>query len=348
MIIFFVIIVLLSIYKCRFAGKEYFTKDYCSIDETRSINGIFILLILISHTYAKGSTIGVLDEIYEPIRTFLGQFVVVPFMFFSGYGIMESIKKKETYIKTFPRRRVLPLYIRFAVISLIYVPISLIMSPGISVTRYLLSFTGLTSIGNGGWYIFAIFMMYLFVIVAFNIFKNRHFLAVCSVLAMTVVLTVVEVLLDFPTYYYSTMLFFPIGMLFSLYKEYFDKFVTRSNAYWAICMIISIAGFAMVKVFLVDKSVVFYPVWCIFGMATILLLGLKVKLNNKIINWAGKNIFMIFMLQGIPQILLIKLAEINNILYYVAVIIATVLLTLLAEIIQKKIEAIKTKNVVDK
>lgn len=337
MVIFFALIVLLGIYKCRFAGKGYFTEDYCKIDETRSINGIFILLILISHTYAKVSTEGILDDIYLPIRIFIGQFVVVPFLFFSGYGIMESIKKKETYIKTFPKRRMLPLYIRFAVISLIYIPISLIMAPEKTLKDYLLSFTGLTSIGNGGWYIFAIFMMYLFVVVAFNIFKKKHFWAACTVLALTLALTVAEMILEFPTYYYNTMLFFPIGMFFSLYKPLFEKIVTKNNAIWIICTAGSVAGFVLIKLFILEKSVVFYPIWCFFGMAMILLISLKVKLNNKIINWAGKNIFMIFMLQGIPQMTLVNLANINNILYYVVVIFATVLIVIVSEIIQRKV-----------
>ena len=146
------------------------------------------------------------------------------------------------------------------------------MTSGKSVTDYLLSFTGLTTIGNGGWYIFAIFMMYLFVVIAFNIFRNNRLLAVCAVFALTIVLTVVEMLLDFPSYYYSTMLFFPIGMLFALYKGYFDKIVTKSNVVWAICTAVSILGFVLVKIFLVDKTIVFYPVWCLFGMAMILLM----------------------------------------------------------------------------
>ena len=340
MIIFIALLLALCIYKCKFNVKSFNADNYCSIDETRSITGICQLLILISHTFALCTSSNILDDIYAPFRTFVGQFVVVPFLFFSGYGIMESIKKKDSYVKTFPKRRLLPFVIKFLIITIIYIPINLIMRPELQLTHYLLSFTGLKTIGNGGWYIFATIMIYLFIILSFNVFKNKHFWAVSTVFALVAILTVIELVLDFPEYYYSTMIFFPIGMYFSMYKVYFDKIVTKNNIIWSLCTIISIAGFALLKL-LVKKTFVFFPVWCFFGMLMILCITIKLKINNKILAWVGKNSLYIFLLQSIPHILLIKLQEINNFLFYITVFVSTIALAFLANYIEKLIKGRK-------
>ena len=127
MIIFIVLLFILCCYKIKTLCNKQFHQDYIGIEQTRSINGIFILLILLSHTFAKVSTQGILDEIYSPMRVFLGQFVVVPFLFYSGYGIMESIGKKENYIKTFPQKRFLKIAVQFCVITIVYVVMHLLL-----------------------------------------------------------------------------------------------------------------------------------------------------------------------------------------------------------------------------
>ena len=103
MIIFVGLLLLVALFRCKPLLNNTFYLDYASRDQSRAINGICIMLILFSHTFAKVSPHGVFDDIYESVRVFLGQFVVVPFLFYSGYGLMESLTKKEGYLKTFPR-----------------------------------------------------------------------------------------------------------------------------------------------------------------------------------------------------------------------------------------------------
>ncbi|MDY3811676.1 hypothetical protein [Eubacterium sp.] len=60
------------------------------------INGIFTMLILVSHASMYMDYGGVwIDDAYGEFRSYLGQFVVAPFLFYSGFGIMESIAKKR-------------------------------------------------------------------------------------------------------------------------------------------------------------------------------------------------------------------------------------------------------------
>lgn len=340
MIVFLIILIALTLFKARFSGKDFYKSDYISRDQTLCINGFFVTEILLSHTFAKFSSAGVLNDSYGFIRIYLGQFVVVPILFFSGYGIMESIKHKPDYIKRFPKQRLLNLYLKFVIITLIYVVINLIYRQ-YEVWRVLLSFTGIISIGNGGWYIWATLVIYIFTIICFNIFRKNRVLAVATVTALTLGLTVAEMLLDFPTYYYSTMLFMPIGMCFSLVKDTFDRIVMRNNAVWSIMLVLSISASVGFN-YLAKRSFVFYPVWCFFGIVALLLVCMKVKLNSKAVKWAGQTAFFIFLLQGIPQLLLQGLSF-NDYLYYIAVFALTFVLVAAADIVFRPLDRVLKK-----
>lgn len=339
MIIFLILLLILVFLSSKPLFKKEFYNDYSSLEQTRNINGIFIMLVLLSHTCAKLPLSGPLDEMYNSLRVFLGQFIVVPFLFYSGYGIMESLTRKENYIKQFPKKRFLTLFIQFSIITLLYIIFHLCLKSEYSPIHIGLSFIGLTSIGNGGWYMFATFAFYLFVIVCFNLFKKSKLLATVCVSVCLVALTVIEIIFEFPTYFYNTQLFFAVGMFYSLFKKTFDKFFMKNNVVWGISLAASVLGFTLFKT-MVSKTVLAYPVWCGFGMLMILFITMKIKIQSKSLMWCGKNIFYIFTLQGIPQILLSKLTVRNEIIC-VAVIISTFLLVVLAEYCFNRIEMFK-------
>lgn len=325
MILFVILLLFLALYKCKPIFNNGFYEDYASREQSKAINGIFIVLILLSHTYAKGCSGDMLDKAYEPLRTFLGQFVVVPFLFYSGYGIMESLSKKDGYLKTFPKQRFLKIFVQFSIITVAYIVMHLCLGSSYSIKRILLSFVGITSIGNGGWYILATFFFYAQILVWFNIFKKQKVLATLGVMASIVALIICEILLDFPTYYYNTVIFFSVGMIYSLLKPYFDQIVMKNNIVWASVFIVSLLGFCFLKNAM-EISVLFYPVWCGFGMLAILCLTMKVRIQNRALDWLGATLFFNFTLQGIPQILFTHFLD-NYYLIYILVIITTLILT---------------------
>ena len=195
MIAFVALVFLLSIYRCKPIWNKGFYTDYASRDQSRAINGICIMLILLSHTFAKVSPNDALDRVYEPMRVFIGQFVVVPFLFYSGYGMMESLTKKEGYLKSFPKKRFLKIAVQFSIITVVYILMHICLRSDYSMLHMLLSFTGITSIGNGGWFIFSTFFFYSAILVWFHVFRNHKVLATIGVAASFVVLMVAEILL---------------------------------------------------------------------------------------------------------------------------------------------------------
>ena len=168
------------------AKKNEFFKDYCSPKNTATINGIFSVLIFLSHSVQYLKLDGVLDGPYFDLRKFLGQLVVVTYLFYSGYGIMESARKKGTaYIKDMPKNRLFKLWYHFGIVVILYIITAFITGRKLDLLKTILAFTGLTSVGNSNWYMFVTFAMYIIIIVSFLMFRKSNVLA----LGLTCVLT---------------------------------------------------------------------------------------------------------------------------------------------------------------
>ena len=110
MIYIFVIYILLIIVSSRIDDNN----DYLSPEKTTTIKGIFIVLVFFSHFNSYVMYSNTLDNVYVKIIGYVGQAMVAPFLFYSGYGVMEQITKKgNSYIKSIPIKRFLVTMIKF-------------------------------------------------------------------------------------------------------------------------------------------------------------------------------------------------------------------------------------------
>ena len=131
-----------------------------SHEMTNAIKDIFILLVFISHatpyiTESGYDYSGIGDFLFLFINKNVGQWVVAMFLFYSGYGVMESINKKgREYLASFPRKRILCVLANFDVAVLAFFLTNICLGKYFTPQEYLLSFIGWTSVGNSNWYIF--------------------------------------------------------------------------------------------------------------------------------------------------------------------------------------------------
>lgn len=80
-----------------------------SVPQTTCIKGIFVVLIFLSHScqYIDTKTLPFF-RLYLLLGSILGQLIVAPFLFYSGYGVMEQIKDKgESYVDQMPKKEYL-------------------------------------------------------------------------------------------------------------------------------------------------------------------------------------------------------------------------------------------------
>ena len=151
--------------EAKFAPAGKFNTDYLSKESTTAINGIFVFLVFLCHAIGYVTVDPSIDVQWTTMHSYMGQLVVVPFLFFSGYGIMCSIKAKgTTYVKGMFKKRFLPLLLHFDIAVFLYFLLNLIfIKRSYSLKDTLLAFLTWTSIGNSNWYIGAMLLLYIIV-----------------------------------------------------------------------------------------------------------------------------------------------------------------------------------------
>lgn len=322
MIIFLLIFGVTVLCSMRLKPKE-FNSEYCSPQNTARINGIFSVLIFLSHSVDYVELSGALDEPYLAFKAFLSQSVVITYMFYSGYGIMESIKRKGYgYVKSMPFNRIFRLWYHFAITVLMFTAVNFITGKEYSLSHQLLAFTGYTSIGNSNWYIFDMLVLYVIFVIAFSVFKKKHFLGAVLFCGLTGVFAVWEVIQGLPPRFYGTIYCVPMGVFYSLVKPYAEKIIMKNNIIWLILTALSVGIFAFFGV-TKDVSFMHYFIFTVFGVVMIVLISMKFRLKSKILDWFGRHIFSFFILQRIPMILLSHFKIIEN--PYIFVIVCFVL-----------------------
>lgn len=304
MFIFIIILICIIFMGMKIAPENSFHTDYCSPKQTSAVNGIFTVLIFLSHSSQYITLDNTLDKPYLSLQKFLGQIVVAGFLFYSGYGIMESISKKGIdYVKKIPSNRLFKVWYHFAVTILFFILMNIVIGKDFGIKKTLLSFTGVTSIGNSNWYMFITFVMYIIIFISFIICRKSKALGVILVTVLTIAFAYIEYKAGLENRYFNTILCFPAGMLFSLIKPKFDKIIMKSDSVWAIGFVIVFAAFFYLHAKRYEY-IAFHNIQSILAVVLIIMITMKLKIGNEILSFFGRHLFSFFILQRLPMITL--------------------------------------------
>lgn len=306
--------------------KEGVFADNLSVEQTNAIKGFFILMVFISHCMldirkAGYQFVGGLDSLGMQIRSELGQLVVVMFLFYSGFGVMESYAQKgRDYVKTFPKKRILTTLLNFDVAVLAFVVLDLILGIELSFKQVVLSLPGWESVGNSNWYIFVILFCYFVAYVTFLLIpcnsRRAAWMVSLLVVAGMMVLSYLK-----PSRWYNTILCFPAGMLLSAYK---DGIMGFCKEHYFVALLVSLVVFIVFR--LSSLPSLHGLSYNIQGMAfafLVLLLTMKIKTGNIVLSWLGVNLFPIYIYQRIPMIAIAELAGVRFVCNYPYVFIVS-------------------------
>lgn len=324
MTIFLVIVILLCLCKMKLS-KPILTginEKYLDIGTTDSVKGIFVLLVFLSHarnciSMLPGYQADSLNKIYDVFQNHMGQGIVVMFLFYSGYGVMESIKKKGgDYVNAFPKQRFGKTLFNFDVAVLLFIITDLCLGTlgSYSVPQVLLSFTGWEFVGNDNWYIFAVLIMYLITYAAFKAFKNNFRRAAAAVTVLTVVyIAAMYLLKGTQSWWYDTVILYPLGIWYSIGREAAERFVKKRpiNYY----LVLGVCAAVFIASHLLRDNIACYEISQISLCAVIVALTIKIDIGNKLLRFFGAHLFEIYILMRIPMLVLLHFDITNTYLF---------------------------------
>lgn len=333
--IFFVLILLLLICSgAEFAPPNKFAQDYISKDKTSAIKGIFVALILFSHGKQYMTLGGVYDDPYLALQGHLGQMVVAMFLFYSGYGLMESIKRKGyDYVRSIPLKRFPSVLLNFDIAIVLYLILGLFLGKRYGIKTILLSLIGWESVGNSNWYMFAIFALYILTFLAFfckKFIKWKHVDIICIVIltALTVAVIYAEMKLGRPSYWYNTMILFVLGFYYSCFKNTVEKLVMKNDITYFLALLLTVCVYIAAYGIRASGGIEGYTLWAVAFTLLVVLLTMKISVNNQLLVWLGQHVFSVYILQRIPMSILqsIGLSESNKYAFLIISIAATLFL----------------------
>ena len=314
--VFLIVLLFLICYKIHIAGKGICT-DYLSKNKTDAIKGIFIIIVFTNHikeyyVQAGADLTAWYDNAFFLPAKALGQLMVVMFLFYSGYGVAEAIKKKgEAYIRKIPKRRVLGTLANFDVAVVVFTVASLLIGKTVGAEQFLLSLVGWSDVGNSNWYIFSIIVCYALTYLSFRINRKRGAALLCSFLVgYAFIMSFYK-----GTLWYNTVFAYGAGIMLSKHK---DWLMTQWKQHYSRWLVIAALGFlaclgcylTFYKYFksnMETTGAMVFNIMSVFFAYLIVLITMKVSIRNGLLVWLGTNLFPLYIYQRLPMMILTTL-----------------------------------------
>lgn len=285
-----------------------FHKDYMDKTSADAVKGFFAVVILYSHMgkYLSFSN-SFIDILFEGFLTYLGQLMVVMYFFYSGYGLMESLRNKPNYQKTFFKSRFLKILLHFDIAVVLYILLQSILGVQFATHIYIMSLIGWESVGNSNWFIFDILIFYIFfwlAVTCSNIVKIKFLSKYVIVFTIVAVLCVFLWFFLFVSkgqkWWVDSIFTFPLGIAYSLLKEEIDIIMNKTSVYYSVIL----GGITLFVIWHYYQNVDVLGISsCLFALI-VAFLSMKMKIGNVILLWLGKQAFAIYILQRLPMIIL--------------------------------------------
>lgn len=341
-LLFLLLIILKSTNVCMYGN--HFNKNYLSIDNTNAIKGIFVILVVFSHSSQYFTLNGVYDDPYIAFTRFLGQMIVSVFLFYSGYGIMESLnKKKFAYIKTIPGKRFLKVLINFDIAVLLYLFLNMILGNHYDLKIILFSFIGWENIGNSNWYILAVLVLYILTFIAFfpmKWFDNKKYLFIYAAFftILSIAFVYFEMKMGKQGYYYNTIILYALGMWYSLLKPYIDAIVLKNDMIYSAVCALWIVILYVTYIHRTSYGIESYSLWAIAFTISVILFSMKFTFKSTILSWFGTHIFSVYILQRIPMMVLhhFGVSQTHKYFFIILSIVITIIIAQLFDLLTGK------------
>ena len=294
----FLILIVLTLIDIKLKGSNQFFEDYMDLKYTQPIKGIFVWFIILSHykSYYKTNN----NYLYRKILNCFGQKMVSLFLFYSGFGIYESIKNKGSYYAKSLIKKSFIIFIKSQIIIFLFMVCNLLIGKKYCIKTYFFSIIFYKSIGNSNWFAFTIIIFYLYSFISFSYIKYKQFYFVG--IFMISIICIFHMYFIY-NYYYPKLIYsvdntfcFIIGFYYSLLKNYIDKILLKNDIFYFTFIFFFILIYYYFYVYHIKNVFIFSMINMLFCLIAIFI-SMKIRFNNEFLNLLNSHSYSIYLLQ---------------------------------------------------
>lgn len=300
---------LVVLFLCGAKLRSQGSPDFLSHERTTAVNGFFIGWVFLRHVcdYLPNAEAAMLDRAFVNVEFAAGQLIVATFLFFSGFGAMESIKSKgDAYVVAFPRKRIFRVLLDFDIAVVSFLIVGLLLGRSFDIRTVLLALAGWASVGNSNWYIFIILSCWL---VTYCVYSAAWLLR--KDVDIFLILFGLGLLLFYSKgsefWWWDSLLAYPAGLLYSSRRKQIERALQSRYALWLVAFLgLCVASRILSKFVGVDcpLRVPLLNVRTICFAMAIVMIMMKVDFGNAASIWMGRHLFPIYIYQRLAMLVL--------------------------------------------
>lgn len=213
---------------------------------------------------------------------------------------MESIRGKGyAYVKTMPRHRILNTLVNYDIAVLMFIGLNIILGREMSVRQMLLSLACWDSVGNSNWYVFIIILCYAIAWGSSIVFKGEG--RVCYAVLVLCALSMFSLSFIRPSWWYDTILCFPVGMIYSKWKHEIERLCVKH--YWPLMSMLCAAAI-LLGIKCPGLLGVGWNIKAIVFVLAIILFTMNFPIRHIALQWLGQHLFPLYIYQRMPMMVL--------------------------------------------
>lgn len=313
--IFLVLLALLLVVGAKFSKPREWQDEPFSLENSKSIQGFCAVAIIMHHLSQNiafaGKPVGALRMLVDAGVLFVGVF-----FFFSGYGLLKSLRSKENYLGGFFKKRLPSILVPFYSCILVFVLTAALLGEKFKASTLFGYLSGWLLINSHMWYIVEIAILYIAFFLIFKFIKNEKVAFgvmggfVCLLVVASLLLGHGQYWLQGEWWFNSTLLFF-VGMVISRFEAPLLKFAKR---FYLLLLPVFIAAFGVLfslNLKLLD-SYSYYrntgasflclsvqlPTIILFVLI-LLLVMMKVKFQNPVLKFLGRVALELYLIHNL-------------------------------------------------
>lgn len=275
--------------------------DYLESKNTNYLRGFFALFIIFHHISQRISQ----NEIFDNFL-FVGEYAVAFFFFLSAYSLVTQYKRQDNYMSNFLRKRLAKLFLPYLLFSALYFMFwYFIYDKYDTIEEFFKIFTEHESIIISGWFLQGIILMYISFYLSFRFVKSIKIAAWLNLVIVGLIIFTM-MYLNIGYWEYNSLLAFPIGIFWGLYKENLDNIL--KDYYKSLLIIFTVLiylahNYVDILLFLEIKDDIFiYGFWAniknIIFVVFFILLALKLDFKNKLFAFLGEISLELYLIHG--------------------------------------------------